>query len=206
MEVKKNINKKIFKTHFSNLLYDYLFPQKFNYQSLVKYDIKKYVYEFENVLIPFNHQNIHWILFDVDIKRKNILLVDSLNPEPQTEAFEFLQNYFYLKSEWKDVFNVNQLSVNQKEIISSRRNCNNFRNGKKLFTEESVRSSKQTNSFDCGLFLIMNIFERSFDVNLNYGQKDMPDIRKFILDLILQSMEENNFWRINNNLVFKFIH
>ncbi|KNC24081.1 hypothetical protein FF38_07410, partial [Lucilia cuprina] len=113
-------------------------------------------------LVPINKGNSHWILGCIDNKAKEICVYDSLSGYGKQEAPILLQ---YM----------------QKEAERLNIKCPEYK------LTPSKKCPRQSNGFDCGMFVCTNSFMLSDDQELAFSQQDIPDMRIHIVSKLVQN-------------------
>ena len=99
------------------------------------------------ILIPWNYSNIHWVLVFVDIERLQFSVLDSLNNRnPEINIEQQMMNVLQFLCEL--------CNYEHKEVTDWKRiNWKDF-----TWINENGWLPKQTNTYDCGIFMLMNIY------------------------------------------------
>lgn len=128
-----------------------------------------------HVYIPINIDNLHWIFLRMDFELKRIQLWDSLG--------QGVANQKYLSTAETYVRDVRKVLPKDKNHIHLQK----MWGGKWTSHDESICSPKQTNGYDCGLFIILSMaimIQGGHLTTSSYSQQDIYNVK--IRDLILQ--------------------
>lgn len=172
-EREKRESESFLKCHFFNALfydkltgggggYDFKAVRRWTIQQKIGYNL----YECDRVFVPI-HKNMHWSLVVINKIEEKFQYLDSL----KNKDFEVLENMArYYVDEVKD--------KNREDIdISS-------------WKLECVDVPTQTNSWDCGVFMIKYADFYSRGLGLFFEQDDMPYFRKRTVNEILRLKAE----------------
>ena len=124
-------------------------------------------------MIPWNYSNIHWVLVFVDIERLQFSVLDSLsNRNPEINIEQQMMNVL--------AFLCELCNYEHKEVTDWKRiNWKDF-----TWIHENGWLPKQTNSYDCGIFMLMNIYVIFKEKKCLYSQNDASTFRKYLFSLI----------------------
>ncbi|KAK1664766.1 hypothetical protein QYE76_052925 [Lolium multiflorum] len=160
---------KFVKCHFFNtFFYKKLINGGYDYKAVRRWTTKRKLgydlIDCDKIFVPI-HKEVHWCLAVINIRDKKFQYLDSLG-SMDTKALKLLARY--LVDEVKDK------NSNEIDVLS--------------WKQEGVQNLPlQENGWDCGMFMLKYIDFYSRDMDLIFGQKDMPYFRrrtaKEILDL-----------------------
>lgn len=118
---------------------------------------------FDFLLIPI-HETNHWTLFIFDIKQKTFEFLDSLGGKLDMQKFRLLK-YFFVN--YKEKFKLNY--------------------GIKL--QNSLKCSQQSNSYDCGVFVLYFAKCKTEQKSFHLNEKDSVCLRnKLIYEIITKNI------------------
>ena len=130
-------------------------------------DKKKDVFSYDLILIPIHHEGKHWCLAIIDNRMARITYYDSLIHDNPT-CITTLRQYM------------------DEESMDKRGYAFDF-NGWGNCTPKNI--PKQTNGFDCGVFICQYAEYASRNAEFTFLEKDMPQYRKLMkLQLTNQSL------------------
>ncbi|XP_047059107.1 putative ubiquitin-like-specific protease 1B [Lolium rigidum] len=160
---------KFVKCHFFNtFFYKKLINGGYDYKAVRRWTTKRKLgynlIDCDKIFVPI-HKEVHWCLAVINIRDKKFQYLDSLG-SMDTKALKLLARYL--------VDEVKEKSGNEIDVLS--------------WKQEGVQNLPlQENGWDCGMFMLKYIDFYSRDMDLIFGQKDMPYFRrrtaKEILDL-----------------------
>ena len=140
------------------------------------------IFELDMILMPANSRNVHWFLVAIQMKERKLFYCDSLHGDRRK----------YLKA-------INQSLIDE-AIYRERFDLltEDKLQFKHPFTLEKYPSDKmptQTNSYDCGVFVIMMINFIIDNIPLeNLKQRDMATYRiNLACDIIRQHFNYSNY-------------
>lgn len=168
---------------FSSYFFSMLFANRDVYEYHgVRNWWKKVPTSVRHLYIPINIKNVHWIFLRLDFQSKSIQLWDSIRDSSDNDGARALWNQKYLIAAKKFVRDVKRL------ILDTNLQHKKMWGGKWTSIDESKNSPIQTNSYDCGSFIILSMALLIHGGNnlteSSYSQQDMYDIN--VRDLIMQ--------------------
>lgn len=131
-------------------------------------------------LIPWNVNNVHWVLLFVDMIGKEIMVVDSCSSDTLSTAIRHKMNLVVkflctlCNYEHREDDDWHNMVIRDFHWI-----------------EENGWLPKQDNSYDCGVFMLMNIFVSLHEMGVLYTQKDTNTFRNFFFRIMLNMMHED---------------
>eukprot|EP01119_Soliformovum_irregulare_P018472 TRINITY_DN5677_c0_g1_i1.p1 TRINITY_DN5677_c0_g1~~TRINITY_DN5677_c0_g1_i1.p1 ORF type:complete len:536 (+),score=127.58 TRINITY_DN5677_c0_g1_i1:67-1674(+) len=152
---------KLPKCHFFNTFF-YKFMDQNGYAKVRTWTRRIDIFSMDMIIIPV-HMPGHWCLAVVNNKEKKFQYFDSYG-HPNRRAFQVMRDW--LKNEWKDK---KKVDVDLAE-----------------WTDEQVMDlPRQTNSWDCGVFICRFANAVSAGLPFNFTEEDMPYFRQRIaLDIL----------------------
>lgn len=154
----------VFTTHFFTKL------QNEGYSAVRRWAIRKKLDVFapDYVFVPVNQNNVHWSLAVIDNKKKELGFYDSLPSGKGKQELEVLKGY--MKGEAK------RLGRPESIVDTYKLNPN-------------VSAPKQSNGFDCGVFMCEVVHRLARDLPLKHSQHVMPSIREYMANAILEAAD-----------------
>ena len=131
-------------------------------------------------LIPWNYDNVHWVLLFVDMQDKEVMVLDSCISNTLSTATKYKMNLIVKflctlsNYEHKDDTEWLNLAIDE------------FR-----WVEENDWVPKQENSYDCGVFMLMNIFVTLHEMGVLYTQQDTNMFRKYLFHIMCDMMHND---------------
>jgi sentrin-specific protease 1 len=143
---------------------------EFNFDHVKRWTKSFCIFDFDKVFIPINVVNAHWALIVIYISEKEICYYDSLvgteGSKKQKVKLIIILNYLEMEAAAKE----KSFSTNEWKLIET--------------NVEKV--PQQTNSYDCGMFMIYCADYISDDLPLLYKQSEMTDNRLKVFAAILR--------------------
>jgi len=143
---------------------------EFNFDHVKRWTKSFCIFDFDKVFIPINVVNAHWALIVIYISEKEICYYDSLvgteGSKKQKVKLIIILNYLEMEAAAKE----KSFSTNEWKLIET--------------NVEQV--PQQTNSYDCGMFMIYCADYISDDLPLLYKQSEMTDNRLKVFAAILR--------------------
>lgn len=154
----------VFTTHFFTKL------QSEGYSAVRRWAIRKKLDVFapDYVFVPVNQNNVHWSLAVIDNKRKELGFYDSLPSGKGRQELEVLKGY--MKGEAK------RLGRPENIVDAYKLNPN-------------VSAPKQSNGYDCGVFMCEVVHRLAKGLPLKHSQRAMPSIREYMANAILETAD-----------------
>ena len=158
----------------SSFLYDKILREGDITECILEYNSKSNEINFKRhstSFFPINMTNTHWLLISADLKKKSITLIDNFYAQKPNEfgkkSLENIRNYLTSKAK-----SLNEYDFSDPSSWS-------------LIVEKNI--PRQTNYFDCGIYLMYNAFLITHNMGLNtFTQSDMKQIRKqLVVDIVL---------------------
>ena len=155
--------------YFSSFFMVKLFDEakKYNFEGVKKWSKRFKVFEQDKIFIPINYGNNHWFLIVVYIQQKKIIFYDSIAEDNRAKMYLFLTAR-WLQDEAK--FKNQNIDINDWKLINAGRNI-----------------PQQTNSFDCGVYVILNADYIADDLPLSYGEEEVAASRNKIAYYIIKN-------------------
>ena len=131
-------------------------------------------------LIPWNYSNIHWVLLFIDMERKEVVVLDSnfhnqLTKDIQQQMMMTLKFMCVLSNyEHKNESNWENICVEEFE-----------------WKKENGWLPKQRNGYDCGVFMLMNIYVILKELKGFYKQRDTITFRHYLFRLLCNDMHKD---------------
>jgi Ulp1 family protease len=122
---------------------------------------KKQLFDVEKILIPYNLGNNHWVLIVIYPKEKQIGFFDSLYAADMALVKKIKNLFMELARD---------PAINKSQIITEK-------DVSQWKINKSLKSAKQVNAKDCGVFLCANMFYINLNQKPSFAQKDIPNIR-----------------------------
>jgi Ulp1 family protease len=197
---------------------DFIIFHTFFVQDLVEKSVEKLItFErevkifsgFKKILFPHCIPG-HWICNLIDIEKKEIQTFDSLSSPKQTTTNKKIQNFFLMreiiekkieieieKEKEKDpLYTTMEKSAHNKAMKQLAKGLEiEFLEPNFNIIEPNKKYIEQKNGFDCGLFVIFFIFNlafNEFDIKNSINQSNMATFRKYLLEIIILLLEDNN--------------
>jgi len=139
----------------------------YNYAQVARWTRTIDVFKFDKMIIPINEGNKHWYLAVVNFRDKLTEVYDSLGGQRPSIHGVLCK---WLCDEHLDKHGV-QLALDDWKIKKTR----------------SCRIPKQSNEYDCGVFMCLYATYSSIDAPFNFTQKDIILARQFMVQLIYNS-------------------
>lgn len=154
----------VFTTHFFTKL------QSEGYSAVRRWAIRKKLDVFapDYVFVPVNQNNVHWSLAVIDNKQKELGFYDSLPSGKGKQELEVLKGY--MKGEAK------RLGRPENIVDAYKLNPN-------------VSAPKQSNGYDCGVFMCEVVHRLARGLPLKHSQRAMPSIREYMANAILETAD-----------------
>lgn len=115
----------------------------YNFDEVIRWHnpIEGDLFQLDSLFIPINRANEHWLLLHIQPQLRRVRLYDSLGPDPRNEV--------YLQNIMRYLFDVASHLGQQ---------VGRFRAWKRQWDVEDTRddSPRQGNTYDCGIFTILN--------------------------------------------------
>lgn len=123
---------------------------------------RKSILDCDKIIIPVNQSNVHWVVAVINLQKKRFEYFDSLNGEDSVCLNHLSQ---YLVDEFR-----NKRNEDRPDILK----------WPKVYPKDIP---KQSNGFDCGVFLVLFADYLSKSAKLDFSQEDVEDFRvKLALD------------------------
>ena len=141
-------------------------------------EFKNLFTEVSKVFIPINYTNFHWALCVVFVQEKHIVYLDSMGNGDSKNVLNAILLFLdvYAKEKGIPKFDANQWKTS------------------------IIKSPQQTNNYDCGMFMLTNMSFLLDNLKLNYSQKNMPELRYSVAEMILDKGFNYSMQTLPNNL------
>ncbi len=153
-------------TYFYSKLF---FDGKYRYKEIFRWTKKIDIFALDMMIIPINQYNLHWFLAVINFKMRRMEIYDS-NGSVHLDVIEFL--FRYIQDEHLDkkgsVLDISSWS-REPEFVRGQ------------------RMPRQTNGYDCGVFLCMYGAYRSINRPFDFTERDMRRIREWMMRVICET-------------------
>ena len=140
------------------------------------------LFNLEQLFVPINITNTHWIFIRVHFKNKTIKIYDSFgSPNHHYQKYLWAMRSYLYDKEFKDV------------APEAHPNFDDWKHTWK--TQDKSRDlPRQENTYDCGLFTMISIYLMSRGVQLQYSSYDQfgvssRQLRRSIAFVLVQAIE-----------------
>lgn len=153
------------------------------------------IFNYNQCFWPINKNSNHWILLELNIKKKKILIYDSF-PSNEQQMKQYITknlNEYLIKYQKSKVKNKKVKKQKSEEQKSEETNISI----KDWPIECILGKPRQRNGYDCGVFMLENLRCLILKRSINFKQNDIMKIRKRIFcEIFTQEIKVYNNWRI----------
>jgi sentrin-specific protease 1 len=156
--------------HFhSTFFFTKLTENGFSYEKVRRWTRGIDVFTNDLIIIPVNVKNTHWYLAVINLRHKRTEIYDSDDPAAPGAAAGHVHEILmrYLKEEHMDK---KRTPLDEKEWTR----------------QPPGNHPQQSNKDDCGVFTLMTIFYMCHNAIVNFSQRDMPRLRRWLLQQVLK--------------------
>lgn len=151
----------------------------------------KKIYKHKHLCLPINISNKHWIMLEILIEQKKIIIKDSLGNKNE-DIIDIILLFFFCENknideDWK--LNLAK-SVNFKESLEKWGELTQFQNFKKSWKVQYRFSSTnypQKDSHSCGLYTCLFGVETLFDTDIEFKDINIDEFRDRMKKQILNA-------------------
>ena len=130
----------------------------------------------KKIILPINLLNSHWETAVISIEEQTIKYLDSAHSKHLNKANRYLDVLFkFVRDSWRKLNNGTNLPNSDKwQLIG-----------------HTSDIPQQTNGYDCGVFCIMFAEHNAMNLPLRFSQRDIPNKRERIVQMIQQTTNIN---------------
>ena len=158
-----------------------------SFESMVNEINNKFnIMELQYLCLPINIGNIHWHLFVVDIRMREIYLIDSSRG---IDANKYIQTFECIASLLAEIYQIRMATNNDEG-----------------WTFKIVRSPQQQNGVDCGVYvcLSMSLLADNVEINSALRPREIAIYRNFMIKSFIDNQISRYWLDEHKDIVVKF--